>query len=410
MRIGCIADDFTGASDAASFLSAAGMRTLLYSGIPRDIPEDAQAAVIALKTRTMETGQAVAQSREALERLMAAGAETLYVKYCSTFDSTKTGNIGPICDMALEVTRRRWTVLCPALPVNGRTVREGRLYVGGVPLEQSAMREHPLTPMWDSRIAELMRGQSKYPVFSLSQDDMADARRAIRALEERCEGRFYVVPDYETDAQGAAIAEAFSDLTLYTGGSGLLGALGAKWGGGHAPVALPGVRSAALVLAGSCSVATRGQIACWVKSGRARVHMDAQALTRDEQGEMERLYRVVREHADGEVLIDSSASAEGVLAGASERVERAMAALAVYARTLGYRHVIVAGGETSGAVTRALGYAAFLTGESIAPGVPVIAPIENDGMRLALKSGNFGQEDFFLRALQATGGTDHDAA
>lgn len=414
LRIGCIADDFTGASDAASFLAKVGMRVLLFNGVPTQIPTDADAAVIALKTRTAPVSIAVEQSRQALEHLRFAGAERLYIKYCSTFDSTPIGNIGPVCDLSIEMTKSRWTVLCPSLPVNGRTVRNGRLYVNGVPLDESTMKDHPLTPMWDSRLQELMRNQSRYPVFVLSPQETGQGRDAVQRLMECCPTPFYVVPDYETDAHGVEIARVFEDQRLFTGGSGLLEALGGMLADSRKSMVLSGVPTAALVLAGSCSVTTRKQIECWQQSGRPRIHIDVLNLLHNEPREKERLLGFMWDHTGEDLLIDSSEDIESVRTyqtdayDVSERIERVMRTLAVQGHKMGIRRMIVAGGETSGAVTSALGYSIYRIGQCIAPGVPVMSPLEAPDVRLVLKSGNFGQDDFFLRALRETGWNTDD--
>lgn len=165
LLLGCVADDFTGGSDAASHLAAGGLNTILCNGVPAPgfvPPEGCEAVVIALKSRTQETESAVADSMKAARWLAEQGAEQLYVKYCSTFDSRPCGNIGPIVDAILEAFNVPGTVLCPALPSNGRVVRDGILYVNGVPLAESPMKDHPLTPMWESRVAKLMEPQGKY--------------------------------------------------------------------------------------------------------------------------------------------------------------------------------------------------------------------------------------------------------
>lgn len=272
--LGCIADDFTGASDAASFLAKQGVKTVLYNGIPEKTSKrisekfagkkeelaDVQAIVIALKTRTMETKKAVAQSLEAVEWLKEHGAGQIYVKYCSTFDSTKEGNIGPIMDALLEKYQVPYSILCPALPVNGRTVENGKLYVNGVPLDESPMKNHPLTPMWDSEIKNLMEAQSKYSCLNVYDIDEKEQNK-VQEYSKKV-NHFYVIPDYKETEDAKKIVEVFGDLPILSGGSGLLEELAYKYVSTSASATNPQkTKGKALLLAGSCSVATRGQIA-----------------------------------------------------------------------------------------------------------------------------------------------------
>lgn len=403
MILGCIADDFTGASDVASFFAKGGMRTRLYNGVPQKVCDaDFDAAVIALKTRTQETAIAVEESVAALKWLREQGAERFYVKYCSTFDSTPTGNIGPICDASMEFLQTPYTVLCPALPVNGRVVRGGRLFVNGVPLEQSPMKNHPLTPMWASSIDELMVPQSKYPCRAIG-------RVCGGALPGLDAAHGYYVPDMETDSDADAIVACFGGLRLLTGGSGLAQPLAQKLMGGRA-VSQPdcGTDGPALLLAGSCSVATREQIKAYRAKGGVCLKIDPLALL-DGTVNAKELWQQAKDCLGESVLIYSSDTPENVhkiQAYGQEQtaalLESTFAQLAYLAVQGGIRRVIVAGGETGGAVTRRLGFDAYEIGQSIAPGVPVMTPVADQSLRLVLKSGNFGQPDFFRRALDAT--------
>lgn len=403
MILGCIADDFTGAGDIASFFAKGGMRTRLYNGVPQDTGEaNFDAAVIALKTRTQETVSAVEDSLTALKWLHEQGAKRFYVKYCSTFDSTPRGNIGPICDASMEFLQAPYTVLCPALPVNGRVVRGGRLFVNGVPLEQSPMKNHPLTPMWASSIEELMAPQSKYPCRTIG-------RAYGNALPRLDAAHGYYVPDMETDADADAIVACFGGLRLLTGGSGIAEPL-ARILMEDRVVSHPdaGTDRPALLLAGSCSVATREQIENYRAAGGACLKLDPMALL-DGTTNAKELWRQAKDCLGESVLIYSSDTPENVRKMQShgqEKVavllENTFAQLACLAAQDGIRRVIVAGGETGGAVTRQLGFNAYEIGQSIAPGVPVMTPVADPSLRLVLKSGNFGQPDFFRRALDRT--------
>ncbi len=401
---GCVADDFTGASDAASFLQAGGLSTVLYNGIPtHPSTADAQAMVIALKTRTQETTTAVADTLAAVDWLYRQGVNRLYIKYCSTFDSTPKGNIGPILDAILEKYHIPYTVLCPALPVNGRTVRQGELFVDGTPLHKSSMRNHPLTPMWDSHIGGLMKPQSKYPCHTT--DRFTD-------IDKVCKGEnaphFYLIPDFEVTDDGAYIAQTFGDLPMLSGGSGLLEPL-ARYYGANAtatPVS-PATKGKGLLLAGSCSFATRGQIKAFEEQGGRSIYLDAMALLEGRQT-VDTLWQEMQSQ-EGDVLVYSSSDPEivsKIQAHGAERVaeqlEQTMAAIAKRGMDAGYSRIIVAGGETSGAVTKGLGFTAYHISQSVAAGVPVMVPIHQPQVRLVLKSGNFGQRDFFTKALWLT--------
>ena len=408
MILGCIADDFTGASDAASFLEQGGMRTLLLSGVPeteeQGLVDAADAVVIALKTRTQETSSAVADSIGAIRWLRERGAERFYVKYCSTFDSTPQGNIGPICDAVMDELRVPFTLLCPSLPINGRTVRDGILYVNGVPLAESPMKDHPLTPMRESSLAKLMAPQSRYDCRVLSRREM-QTETAFAEDNPR-----YLIPDFETEHDAEAIVRRFGDARLLTGGSGLLTAwarhLMKKTGAERTQMS--GTDGAGLLLAGSCSRATLAQIAHFQSGGGSSLKIDPERILAGEQT-LSDIRTFLSAHATEDVLIYSSETPgyletirETTLSEYSAALETMMADTAIMSYTMGRRRIIVAGGETSGAVTRALGDATYWIGPSIAPGVPMLMPTTRKDMRLVLKSGNFGQEDFFERALRMT--------
>lgn len=436
---GCIADDFTGASDAASFFVKGGMQTVLYSGGPTEIrrDQDCEAIVIALKTRTQEKSAAVEETLRAARWLKNQGAGQLYIKYCSTFDSTPEGNIGPILDALLEEYDVPYTILCPALPVNGRVVRRGKLYVNGIPLHESPMKDHPLTPMWDSDLAALMEPQSRYSCVKIAREQYAAKQERIWEMLKaygETHDHFYVIPDYETDEDAAAIVELFGSLPVLSGGSGILTELAGRCGGNRdEEMHGQGMHSkeiqseeiqneeiqsnrtvtgqekgSGILLAGSCSEMTRRQIACAMEHGVAAVKIQPLELLSGKQT-VESLWEFIERNPGKDVLLYSSDAPEQVREiqeTGKEQVaallEQTIAALAKRAVEAGYTRIIVAGGETSGAVTRALEFDSYLIGESVAPGVPVMIPRNRREIRLVLKSGNFGQEDFFLRALEMT--------
>ena len=401
--LGVVADDFTGASDAASFLAEAGLSVILCNEIPGKLEQTPDAIVIALKSRTIPADDAVRQSIDAFKWLKSKGAGQIYFKYCATFDSTEKGNIGPVVDAVLDEFGIDFTVVCPALPVNGRIVKDGILYVNGIKLEDSHMKDHPLTPMRDSYVPRLMEKQSKCRAFTISIDEM---KAGVK--NPHCEGHYCYVPDYYENEHGDLIAETFGDIPFLTGGSGLAGALARRYAKLH------GIRSDSeksvspsdgktLLLAGSCSKVTLEQIAEYQKSHESLQILPEKLLNGEQTHE-----KILEDLKDG-ILIYSSQSPDEMKktqALGQERVASAIEAelsnLAVDSVKHGYTKIISAGGETSGAVTKALGYSAFYIGKSVAPGVPVMTPVENPELRIVLKSGGFGQKDFFARAVEMT--------
>lgn len=429
--LGCIADDFTGASDAASFLVKGGMSVRLYNGIPvqqtaggpagtepeenggEEEPDETQAIVIALKSRTQETSAAVDDSLKAARFLLGQGVKQIYFKYCSTFDSTATGNIGPVADALMDLMKVPCTLLCPALPVNGRTVEDGKLMVNGVPLHESHMKNHPLTPMWDCRIHKLMEPQSRYGCRNLSLHGL-DSQSCTDILKHfQSDIPFYIIPDYKSPEDGRTIASVFGQLPLLTGGSGLLEPLARLWTeklSAQGKIPESGTEGKALLLSGSCSKATLEQIAWYQKQGHPCYQLDPHAMLEGRQT-ADDAWRFVAENSNDNnaVLVYSSDTPDKVKESqklGTEKIaamlEHAAADLASRAVNTGYTRIICAGGETSGAVTKGLGFTSYWMGESVAPGVPIMIPSERPDIRLILKSGNFGQEDFFGRALSMT--------
>jgi uncharacterized protein YgbK (DUF1537 family) len=416
--LGCVADDFTGASDAASFLANHNMKTLLFNGMPsgKDLACDCDAVVIALKTRSVPAEEAVRETRAAFEWLKAHGTQHFYFKYCSTFDSTPKGNIGPVTDDLMEMLGVGYTLLCPALPVNKRIVKDGVLIVDGKPLAEGHMRCHPLNPMWDSRIDMLMEPQSKYPCLLLGGAELARPREEILCMAEDFaagKAHCYVVPDYENEEQGQKISKVFGGCRLLTGGSGILAHMAdrlvEKYGVSENRWIGTGTKGRSILLSGSCSKATRAQISEFKTTHRACA-VFPERLASGEQTP-ERLWKIAQENPEEAVLFYTAGVEDGVdpmamPAGQRDQnarlLEKTMAALARLAYDAGYTRIIAAGGETSGAVALELGFGAFLIGESIAPGVPVMTPLTAPNIRMVLKSGNFGQIDFFERALNKT--------
>lgn len=423
--LGCIADDFTGATDLANMLVRGGLRTVQLIGVPRSGGEgpgsavpDVDAVVVALKSRTTPAADAVAQSVAALDWLRAAGCRRYFFKYCSTFDSTDDGNIGPVADALLDRLGAGFTIACPAFPETGRTIFKGHLFVGDMLLSDSPMRHHPLTPMTDPSLVAVLGRQTARKVGLVQYRDVAAGADAVRArfAALQAEGCGHAIVDAVSDEQLHVIGEAVADLDLVTGGSGVAiglpdayrrrGLVGAS---GAAAAAVPAIAGPAVVLAGSCSAATLGQVAEWRKS-RPAYSIDPLRLANGEDVAGEALAFARGHLADGPVLVYASAEPETVQAvqarlgraEAGEIVERAMARIA---RALvdedGVRRLVVAGGETSGAVVSALGVTGLRIGAQIDPGVPGTVTLDDPALALALKSGNFGGRDFFEKALAA---------
>ena len=413
LRLGVIADDFTGATDIAGFLVANGLATVQLNGVPEPgrIPE-VDAVVVSLKSRSIPAPEAVQLSLAALEALRAMGAERILFKYCSTFDSTPKGNIGPVTDALLAALGADFTTVCPALPVNGRSVYHGYLFVGDVLLNESSMRHHPVTPMTDASLVRVMAAQSSGRAANVAWPVIADGPDALRAALDslRADGVRYAVLDTITDADLDTIGAAVADLPLVTGGSGLgaglARALASAEGTPHAKPWTP-VTGRAVLLSGSCSAMTNAQVADYLPLGPAlRVSVDE--LISDPEGYSRRVLDWVLDQPETPApLVYATSGPEEVRRlqdayGAAETaaaIEGLFGRLARQLAAAGFRRFVVAGGETSGSVTTALGVDGFHVGPQIAPGVPWVRSLDNS-LELALKSGNFGSPDFFSRAQQ----------
>jgi 3-dehydrotetronate 4-kinase len=416
--LGCIADDFTGATDLANMLVRGGMRTVQTIGIPdSDTNVEADALVVALKSRTIPAKQAVRQSLDALEWLRSQGCRQFFFKYCSTFDSTSKGNIGPVADALLDALKDDFTIACPAFPENGRTIFRGNLFVGDVLLSESGMENHPLTPMSDPNLVRVLQRQTKSKVGLIRFDTIAQGVEAIRERidELKAEGVRLAIADAVSDTDLYMLGKACRDLALVTGGSGI--ALGLPQNFHSADLLvyagdaadLPKIPGKAVVLAGSASKATNAQVAEW-RGSRPSFRIDPMALSRGEPI-TEHAVEFARMH-DETVLIYATSSPEEVktvqkelgVQKAGQLVEDALASIARKLRDAGVRKFVVAGGETSGAVVQALGVRSLRIGSQIDPGVPATQSVSQDSeapIGLALKSGNFGTTDFFAKALKA---------
>jgi len=424
--LGCIADDFTGATDLANMLVRGGMRTVQTIGVPeKGETIEADALVVALKSRTIPAADAVAQSLAALDWLRAQGCRQFVFKYCSTFDSTDAGNIGPVTDALLDALSAQgstsaFTIACPAFPENGRTIFRGHLFVGDTLLNESGMENHPLTPMRDANLVRVLQRQTQSKVGLVRYDAVAQGVSAVRESFDalRNQGVRMAIADAVSDADLYVLGEACADLTLITGGSGIaLGLPGNFRRAGlldsQADAAqLPHVEGTSAVLAGSASKATNAQVAAW-RETRPAFRIDPLAAARGE-AVVEQALAFAQTYLDKAepMLIYATATPDEVKAvqrelgvdRAGHLVESTLAAIAHGLHERGVRKFVVAGGETSGAVVQALNVRTLRIGAQIDPGVPATATVGTQPLALALKSGNFGTTDFFEKALRHLNG------
>lgn len=407
--IGVIADDVTGATDVAAALSRAGLRTLLSLTTELEPGEaEADAIVIGLKTRSIPAADAVAQSLAALAALRAAGAECAYFKYCSTFDSTPEGNIGPVTEALAAELGAALVVTTPAAPLHGRTVTGGRLFVGGVPLDETHMREHPVTPMRDSSVPRLLAPQVAGEVGLLPLEVVRAGAAAVRDAVASAEasGVVQLVADATEDADLDVIAEAIDGAPLVAGSAGLVGALARRRpASGRAASAPPAGRTA--IIAGSCSRRTLEQIDRFQRSGAPSYRLRAERGDTAEGLAAGALAWWDAHSGDGSALIYSSSPAAERDAGfpeAGELYERTAGLLAEGLAARGVQRLLVAGGETSGEVVRALRLGTAVVGEEAALGAPWIHD-PHRALHLVLKSGNFGEPGFFVDVAEAGTGS-----
>jgi len=416
IKLGCIADDFTGATDLANNLVRAGMRVVQAMGVPaQPLDVDVDAVVVALKSRTVAPADAVAESLAALRWLQAQGAEQIYFKYCSTFDSTPKGNIGPVAEALMDALGTDFTIATPAFPDNGRTVFKGHLFVGEGLLNESGMQNHPLTPMTDPNLVRVLQAQCQRKVGLIDHKVVAQGAAAITAhiAALRADGVGLAVVDAVTNEDLVCIGPALKALPLLTAGSGVAIGLPANWG--LAPStqasALPPATGLQAVVSGSCSLATNRQVLAFIKAGRPAMAVDPLRIAAGIDVAAEALAWAQPLLAGGPVLVYSSADSNAVksvqgrlgVEEAGAMVERTIAAIARGLVALGVRQLVVAGGETSGACVQALGITQMKIGTQIDPGVPwchaasgVAGP---EGLHITLKSGNFGTDDFFTKAF-----------
>ena len=423
LLLGCIADDFTGATDLANNLVRSGMRVVQTIGVPAQaLHADVDAVVVALKSRTLPPAEAVAQSLQALAWLKAQGVQQVYFKYCSTFDSwyrgDVRGNIGPVSEALMAALDTDFTIATPAFPDNQRTVFKGYLFVGDGLLSESGMKDHPLTPMNDANLVRVLQAQCQQRVGLIDHKTVAQGAEAIRARIQalRAEGVRLAVVDAVSNDDLMRLGPALKDLPLVTAGSGVAIGLPANWGLKPSPTTsrLPSAQGLQAIVSGSCSQATQGQVADFKQRGGPAWALDPLRLTDDQalaDCVQEALAWAAPQLAQGPVLVYSTSEPSAVQAIQSQmgagvaghRVEQTLAHIARGLVQLGVRQLVVAGGETSGACVQALAIEQLQIGPQIDPGVPwchaptVLAP--GQGVHVALKSGNFGTPDFFHKSL-----------
>ena len=412
--LGCIADDFTGATDLASLLARNGMQVSLRIGVPTEAPSNTAAfEIIALKTRTAPVEKAIADARAALHWLQCRGAQRFLWKYCSTFDSTDEGNIGPVAEALMSDLNADQTIYCPAFPENGRSIYMGNLFVGQKPLAESPMKDHPLTPMRDSNLMRLLEPQVTKSVGLVDMMTTAKGAYAVAATLNKLkkDGVAHVIIDAVDNNDLYAIAEACWDMPLITGGSAIAMSLPSLY-------LAQGIVSDdfekpfqfvpednMIVLCGSCSAMSNAQVAYYIEQGAPNYKLDPLEVA--QHGHSKVLNWLSHQDLQKAPLIYATADPDSVRASqdklgikaAGELIEETLSACAVAARDAGARRIIVAGGETSGAVTKSLGIVQLDIGTEIAPGVPwTYCSTGGHRIALALKSGNFGEESFFIDA------------
>ena len=414
LLLGCIADDFTGATDLANNLVRAGMRVVQTIGVPTEpLSAEVDAVVVALKSRTIAPQDAVDQSLQALQWLQAQGAQQIYFKYCSTFDSTALGNIGPVTEALMQALETDFTIATPAFPDNGRTVFKGYLFVGDVLLNESGMQHHPLTPMVDANLVRVMQGQCKSKVGLLSHKTIAQGATAIQQeiTNLKQQGVRIAIVDAVSNDDLMRLGPVLKGMPLVTAGSGVAIGLPQNFGLSPTPQAsvLPKATGLQAVVSGSCSQATNRQVAHFKASGRPAFLIDPLHLKGSWEDLVQEALAWAQGHlSTGPVLVYSTATPESVQAVQSQlgveasghQVEQALAAIARGLVQLGVHQLIVAGGETSGACVQALAIEQLQIGLQIDPGVPWChAHTPLGDVHITLKSGNFGTDDFFTKAF-----------
>ena len=413
MLIGVIGDDFTGSSDIANNLKKAGMSVTMYTGIPKNLnkKKTSQAAVIALKIRTAPIKKAVEESLNALECLKEAKCKKYIFKYCSTFDSTKKGNIGPVIDALMDNLKTEFTIACPSFPDAGRSLYYGHMFVNGIPLNESGMENHPLTPMTDHNLVRWLNHQTKNEVglvdIKTIKNGSSEIKKKINLLKKK--GFRYSLVDTLDNADFERICEGTSNLKLLTGGSGIAlglpkifkkqGLLLKK------NITLPKIKSYSLIMSGSCSIATLEQVSIYQNKNPSLFIFPEKII--NESDYLEYVVKWTLKNKKRNPMLYSSSEPEEVKKNQkkfgqefiAKKIEKFFQVLVSRLYKENFKKIVVAGGETSGAVVKGLGIKELQIGEEISAGVPTMWD-PNRSVKIALKSGNFGQKDFFSRALK----------
>ena len=413
--LGCIADDFTGATDLASMLARSGVNVSLRIGVPLSTPENtAEIEVIALKTRSISASKAIEESLSALKWLKEAGAKKYFFKYCSTFDSTAEGNIGPVSEALMNELKVDQTIYCPAFPENGRSIYMGNLFVGQKLLSESSMKDHPLTPMNDSNLMRLLSAQVSRRV---GLADHIVVNSGVNSLKEKLISLKendvpHVIVDAVADTDLDIIASACQDMDFITGGSALAMPLAEFYKASGKISAVDNsfmnkkLNTGSIILSGSCSEMTIIQVKNFIQRGAAAFQLDPIDLA--ENGVKKVLDWLSSQDFTKNIIIYATSDPDTVkkvqaelgVDMAGKIVEQGLSECAIAARELGIKNFIIAGGETSGAITKALNVRQLDIGIEIAPGVPwTFSGKRNNQIALSLKSGNFGSEEFFTEAL-----------
>jgi len=413
--LGCIADDFTGATDLASMLARSGVNVSLRIGVPLSTPENtAEIEVIALKTRSISASKAIAESLSALKWLKESGAKKYFFKYCSTFDSTAEGNIGPVSEALMNELKVDQTIYCPAFPENGRSIYMGNLFVGQKLLSESSMKDHPLTPMNDSNLMRLLSVQVSRRV---GLADRIVVNSGVNSLKEKLISLKendvpHVIVDAVADTDLDIIASACQDMDFITGGSALAMPLAefykasGKISANDNSFMNKKLNTGSIILSGSCSEMTIIQVKNFIQRGAAAFQLDPIDLA--ENGVKKVLDWLSSQDFTKNIIIYATSDPDTVkkvqaelgVDMAGKIVEQGLSECAIAARELGVKNFIIAGGETSGAITKALNVRQLDIGIEIAPGVPwTFSGKRNNQIALSLKSGNFGSEEFFTEAL-----------
>ena len=410
--LGCIADDFTGASDLANNLVRAGMRVVQTIGVPASpLSAAVDAVVVALKSRSIAPQDAIAQSLAALAWLQAQGAGQIYFKYCSTFDSTAEGNIGPVTEALMDALGTDFTIATPAFPDNNRTVFKGYLFAGDTLLNESGMQNHPLTPMTDANLVRVLQAQTRRAVGLVDYTVVAKGAQGVeqRMQELKAAGIGIAIVDAISNDDLMRLGPALKGMPLVTAGSGV--AIGLPQNFGIAPSAqssiLPPPTGLQAVVSGSCSLATNAQVLAFINAGLPTLAINPLRAASGIDVAAEALAWAAPLLQAGPVLVYSTAESATIKAvqrqlgveQAGALVEHTLAAIAKGLVALGVRQLVVAGGETSGACVQALGIAQIQIGPQIAPGVPWTY-CEPQRLHIALKSGNFGGNNFFTDAFK----------